>query len=94
MADQKITLTIAGERISLRVDSAKEKYFREAEKEIEKKLIAYQAKVRNMSTETAMRYALVDATVSKFIKVGADGELEESLNKLHSDLDAVLLKNS
>ena len=47
-----------------------------------------------MTIETAMRFALIDATVSKLMKIGADRELEENLDKLHSDLDAVLLKHS
>ncbi|MEE1178190.1 MAG: hypothetical protein U0K71_14430, partial [Paludibacteraceae bacterium] len=65
-----------------------------AAEEIEKKLIAYQSKSKNMTIETAMRFALIDATVSKLMKIGADRELEENLDKLHSDLDVVLLKHS
>ena len=94
MAVRKITLWIANERIELNVDAEKEKYFRDAEEDIEKKLIAYQSKSKNMTIETAMRFALIDATVSKLMKIGADRELEENLDKLHSDLDVVLLKHS
>jgi hypothetical protein len=47
-----------------------------------------------MSIETAMRVALIDATVSKLMKIGKDSELEDDLDKLHSDLDDVLLKHS
>ena len=94
MAVRKITLWIADERIELNIDAEKEKYFREAEEEIEKKLLAYQSKRKNMSVETAMRVALIDATVSKLMKIGKDSELEDDLDKLHSDLDDVLLKHS
>lgn len=94
MAKQTITLQVANERLKLAVDSEDEKYFREAAEEIEKKLLAYQSKIKKMSIETAMRYALVDATVSKLRKEGADSELESDLEKLHSDLDAVILKHS
>ena len=94
MAVRKITLWVANERIELYVDTEKERYFREAEEEIEKKLLAYQSQRKNMSIETAMRFALIDATVSKLMKIGTDRELEENLDKLHSDLDAVLLKHS
>lgn len=94
MAVRKITLWVANERIELYVDTEKERYFREAEEEIEKKLLAYQSQRKNMSIETAMRFALIDATVSKLMKIGTDRELEENLDKLHSDLDDVLLKHS
>lgn len=94
MAVRKITLWIANERIELNVDTEKERYFREAEEEIEKKLLAYQSQRKNMSIETAMRVALIDATVSKLMKIGKDSELEDDLDKLHSDLDDVLLKHS
>lgn len=94
MAVRKITLWIANERIELNVDAEKEKYFREAEEEIEKKLLKYQSQKKNMSIETAMRVALIDATVSKLMKIGNDSDLEENIDKLHSDLDAVLLKHS
>jgi hypothetical protein len=47
-----------------------------------------------MSIETAMRVALIDATVSKIKKIGNDSDLEENIDKLQSDLDAVLLKHS
>ena len=94
MAVRKITLWIANERIELNVDAEKEKYFREAEEEIEKKLLAYQSQRKNMSIETAMRVALIDATVSKLMKIGNDSDLEENIDKLQSDLDAVLLKHS
>lgn len=94
MAKLTITLQVANERLKLNVDSKDEKYFREAAEEINQKLLAYQSKIKSMSTETAMRYALVDATVSKFIKEGADSELEENIDKLHSDLDAALLRHS
>ena len=94
MAVRKITLWVANERIELKIDTEKERYFREAEEEIEKKLLAYQSQRKNMSIETAMRFALIDATVSKFMKIGKDSELEDNLDKLHSDLDDVLLKHS
>ena len=94
MAVRKITLWVANERIELNIDTEKERYFREAEEEIEKKLLAYQSQRKNMSIETAMRVALIDATVSKLMKIGKDSELEDDLDKLHSDLDAVLLKHS
>lgn len=94
MAVRKITLWIANERIELNVDAEKEKYFREAEEEIEKKLLKYQSQKKNMSIETAMRVALIDATVSKLMKIGNDSDLEENMDKLQSDLDAVLLKHS
>lgn len=94
MAVRKITLWVANERIELNVDTEKERYFREAEEEIEKKLLAYQSQRKNMSIETAMRVALIDATVSKLMKIGKDSELEDDLDKLHSDLDDVLLKHS
>lgn len=94
MAVRKITLWVANERIELYIDTEKEKYFREAEEEIEKKLLAYQSQRKNMSVETAMRVALIDATVSKLMKIGKDSELEDDLDKLHSDLDDVLLKHS
>ena len=94
MAVRKITLWIANERIELNVDAEKEKYFREAEEEIEKKLLKYQSQKKNMSVETAMRVALIDATVSKLMKIGNDSDLEENIDKLQSDLDAVLLKHS
>ncbi|MBP5526515.1 MAG: cell division protein ZapA [Paludibacteraceae bacterium] len=94
MAVRKITLWIANERIELNVDAEKEKYFREAEEEIEKKLLKYQSQKKNMSIETAMRVALIDATVSKLMKIGNDSDLEENIDKLQSDLDAVLLKHS
>ena len=94
MAVRKITLWVANERIELKIDTEKERYFREAEEEIEKKLLAYQSQRKNMSIETAMRVALIDATVSKLMKIGKDSELEEDLDKLHSDLDDVLLKHS
>ena len=94
MAVRKITLWIANVRIELNVDAAKEKYFREAEEEIEKKLLKYQSQKKNMSIETAMRVALIDATVSKLMKIGNDSDLEENIDKLQSDLDAVLLKHS
>lgn len=94
MAVRKITLWVANERIELYIDTEKERYFREAEEEIEKKLLAYQSQRKNMSIETAMRFALIDATVSKLMKIGTDRELEENLDKLHSDLDDVLLKHS
>ncbi|MBP5704980.1 MAG: cell division protein ZapA [Paludibacteraceae bacterium] len=94
MAVRKITLWVANERIELKIDTEKERYFREAEEEIEKKLRAYQSQRKNMSIETAMRVALIDATVSKLMKIGKDSELEEDLDKLHSDLDDVLLKHS
>lgn len=90
----EITLNVANGKVKLKVDPRDEHYFREAAEEIEKKLIAYQSKSKNMTIETAMRFALIDATVSKLMKIGADGELEENLDKLHSDLDAVLLKHS
>ena len=89
MAVRKITLWIANERIELNVDAEKEKYFREAEEEIEKKLLKYQSQKKNMSIETAMRVALIDATVSKLMKIGNDSDLEENIDKLQSDLDAV-----
>ena len=94
MAVRKITLWIANERIELNVDAEKEKYFREAEEEIEKKLLKYQSQKKNMSIETAMRVALIDATVWKLMKIGNDSDLEENIDKLQSDLDAVLLKHS
>ncbi len=94
MAKLTITLQVANEKLRLNVDSENERYFREAAEEIEKKLLAYQSKVKSMSLETAMRYALLDATVSKLRKEGADSGLEGDLDKLHSDLDAVLLKHS
>ncbi|MBE6326814.1 MAG: cell division protein ZapA [Bacteroidales bacterium] len=94
MAVRKITLWVANERIELKIDTEKERYFREAEEEIEKKLLAYQSQRKNMSIETAMRVALIDATVSKLMKIGKDSELEDNLDKLHSDLDDVLLKHS
>ncbi|MEE1082718.1 MAG: cell division protein ZapA [Paludibacteraceae bacterium] len=94
MAVRKITLWVANERIELNIDTEKERYFREAEEEIEKKLLAYQSQRKNMSIETAMRVALIDATVSKLMKIGKDSELEDNLDKLHSDLDDVLLKHS
>ena len=94
MAVRKITLWVANERIVLNIDTEKERYFREAEEEIEKKLLAYQSQRKNMSIETAMRVALIDATVSKLMKIGKDSELEDDLDKLHSDLDDVLLKHS
>ncbi len=94
MAVRKITLWVANERIELNIDTEKERYFREAEEEIEKKLLAYQSQRKNMSIETAMRVALIDATVSKLMKIGKDSELEDDLDKLHSDLDVVLLKHS
>ena len=94
MAVRKITLWVANERIELNIDTEKERYFREAEEEIEKKLLAYQSQRKNMSIETAMRVALIDATVSKLMKIGNDSELEYDLDKLHSDLDVVLLKHS
>ena len=94
MAVRKITLWAANERIELNVDAEKEKYFREAEEEIEKKLLKYQSQKKNMSIETAMRVALIDATVSKLMKIGNDSDLEENIDKLQSDLDAVLLKHS
>jgi hypothetical protein len=94
MAVRKITLWVANERIELNIDTEKERYFREAEEEIEKKLLAYQSQRKNMSIETAMRVALIDATVSKLMKIGKDSELEDDLDKLHSDLDDVLLKHS
>jgi len=94
MAVRKITLWVANERIELKIDTEKERYFREAEEEIEKKLLAYQSQRKNMSIETAMRVALIDATVSKLMKIGKDSELEDDLDKLHSDLDDVLLKHS
>lgn len=94
MAVRKITLWVANERIELNVDAEKEKYFREAEEEIEKKLLKYQSQKKNMSIETAMRVALIDATVSKLMKIGNDSDLEENIDKLQSDLDAVLLKHS
>lgn len=94
MAVRKITLWIANERIELNVDAEKEKYFRDAEEEIEKKLLKYQSQKKNMSIETAMRVALIDATVSKLMKIGNDSDLEENIDKLQSDLDAVLLKHS
>ena len=94
MAVRKITLWIANERIELNVDAEKEKYFRESEEEIEKKLLKYQSQKKNMSIETAMRVALIDATVSKLMKIGNDSDLEENIDKLQSDLDAVLLKHS
>lgn len=90
----EITLHVANGTIKLKVDTRNEHYFREAAEEIEKKLIAYQSKSKNMTIETAMRFALIDATVSKLMKIGTDRELEENLDKLHSDLDAVLLKHS
>ncbi|MBO7441691.1 MAG: cell division protein ZapA, partial [Paludibacteraceae bacterium] len=82
MAVRKITLWIANERIELNVDAEKEKYFREAEEEIEKKLLKYQSQKKNMSIETAMRVALIDATVSKLMKIGNDSDLEENIYKL------------
>lgn len=94
MAVRKITLWVANERIELNIDTEKERYFREAEEEIEKKLLAYQSQRKNMSIETAMRVALIDATVSKLMKIGKDSELEDNLDKLNSDLDDVLLKHS
>ncbi len=94
MAVQKITLKVANESIDLNVDPVNEKYFREAAEEIEQKLMAYQSKRKHMSIETALRYAVVDATVSKLMKVGTDSDLEDNLDRLHSDLDAVLLKHS
>lgn len=94
MAVRKITLWVANERIELNIDTEKERYFREAEEEIEKKLLAYQSQRKNMSIETAMRVVLIDATVSKLMKIGKDSELEDNLDKLHSDLDDVLLKHS
>ncbi len=94
MAVRKITLWIANERIELTVDAEKEKYFREAEEEIEKKLLKNQSQKKNMSIETAMRVALIDATVSKLMKIGNDSDLEENIDKLQSDLDAVFLKHS
>lgn len=94
MAVRKITLWVANERIELNIDTEKERYFREAEEEIEKKLLAYQSQRKNMSIETAMRVALIDATVSKLMKIGKDSELEDDLDKLQSDLDDVLLKHS
>mgnify|MGYP004446483857 CR=1 FL=1 len=94
MAVRKITLWVANERIELNIDTEKERYFREAEEEIEKKLLADQSQRKNMSIETAMRVALIDATVSKLMKIGKDSELEDDLDKLHSDLDDVLLKHS
>lgn len=94
MEKQKITLLVANEKISMGVEPDEEKYFREAAEEIEKKIIAYQLKRKDMSIETAMRYALVSATVSMLKKNGADSKLETNLEKLHSDLDAVILKHS
>lgn len=94
MDKMEITLHVANGTIKLKVDPRNELYFREAAEEIEKKLIAYQSKSKNMTIETAMRFALIDATVSKLMKIGADRELEENLDKLHSDLDVVLLKHS
>jgi hypothetical protein len=38
MAVRKITLWVANERIELNIDTEKERYFREAEEEIEKKI--------------------------------------------------------
>ena len=94
MAVRKITLWVANERIELNIDTEKERYFREAEEEIEKKLLKYQSQKKNMSIETAMRVALIDATVSKLMKIGNESDLEENIDKLQSDLDAVLLKHS
>lgn len=94
MAKLTITLQVANEKLKLNVNSEDEKYFRDAAEEIEQKLLAYQSKIKSMSIETAMRYALVDATVSKLRKEGTDSGLEASLDKLHSDLDAVILKHS
>lgn len=94
MAKLTITLQVANEKLKLNVNSEDEKYFRDAAEEINQKLLAYQSKIKSMSIETAMRYALVDATVSKLRKEGADSSLEANLDKLHSDLDAVILKHS
>ena len=90
----EITLHVANGTIKLKVDPRNEHYFREAEEEIEKKLLKYQSQKKNMSIETAMRVALIDATVSKLMKIGNDSDLEENIDKLQSDLDAVLLKHS
>lgn len=94
MAELKITLTVANDKLNLNVDSEEERFFREAEKEIEETLMSYFAKYPKMPLEKAMRYALVGAVVSKLRKEGKDSELEKDLDKLHSDLDDVLLKHS
>lgn len=94
MAEQKITLTVANDKLNLNVDSEEERFFREAEKEIEETLMSYFAKYPKMPLEKAMRYALVGAVVSKLRKEGKDSELEKDLDRLHSDLDDVLLKHS
>jgi len=94
MAEQKITLTVANDKLNLNVDSEEERFFREAEKEIEDTLTRYFARYPKMSLETAMRYTLLSAVVSKLKKEGKDSELEKDLDKLHSDLDDVLLKHS
>ena len=91
---QKITLKVANESLSVNVDSENEKYFRMAAEEIEETIMAYLARYPKMPIEKAMRYALLNAMVSKLKKEGTDSDLEENLDKLHSDLDAVLLKHS
>ena len=94
--DKKLTITlkVAGQKLKMIVDPAREKFFRQAEEEIEKTLLTYQARNKGMTIESAMRYALVSSVAAIYEYEDAGKTIESDCDDLNSRLDNVLTKHS